>query len=181
MKVLIMFRYDGDNVKLNSAVALANDYELLNYVYEQIKSANRYDYSDAPVTYIAKKYYEFMRICAITVKVYYPKYRWSKAMGYYSAANPRVININGYKLTSIDLEQLVSLFYHESCHAWNASDDKYSVHHGIGGNANNPKGKEKSMMYSVNRYVYEYFNYKKPSVSYKLPWYKVLFNKLKWW
>ncbi len=172
-----MFKYDGNSLKLNSAVALANDYELLNYVYGQIKSANKYDYSDAPVTYIAKKYYEFMRMCDITVKVYYPKYRWSKAMGYYSPANPRVININGYKLASIDLEQLVSLFYHESGHAWNASDEKYSVGHGD----NNKRGKENTMMYSINRYVYEYFNYEKPSVIYKKPWYIRLFNKLKWW
>ena len=172
-----MFKTNENSVKINTAIALANDFELLNYIYEKIKSTSSYDMSNAPTSYIAKEYYKFMRTCDITVKVYYPRYRWSKAMGYFSESNPRAININGYKLDSIDLEQLVSLFYHESCHAWNASDENYSVHHGD----NSPIGKENTFMYSVNRYVYEFFNYEKPVVSYKIPLYKRIFNFLKWW
>lgn len=171
-----MFKYDGNDIKLISAVARANNYELLNYVYGEILRAPKYDYSDAPNTYVAKKYYEFMRACDITIKVYYPKNRWSSAMGYFSESNPRVININGYKLKSLDLERLVSLFYHESAHAWNATDEKYNVHHG----SNNPTGKENTMMYSINRYVYKFLNYEYKPKTYR-PWYVRVFIFLKWW
>lgn len=171
-----MFVYNGNKAQLNLATSMANSYELLNYVYGEILRAPKYDYSDAPNTYVAKKYYEFMRTCDITVKVYYPKNRWSSAMGYFSESNPRVININGYKLKSLDLERLVSLFYHESAHAWNATDEKYNVHHG----SNNPIGKENTMMYSINRYVYNFFNYEYKRQVY-VPWYKKIISFLKWW
>jgi hypothetical protein len=172
-----MFKYDGNNEKLIKACKLANDKDLANHIYKNILEAPNYDYSNAPNTYIAKKFNDFYRESIVTIKVYYPKYRWSKAMGYYSPSNPRVININGYKIKSMSIEQLVSLKWHEKSHAWNASDEKYNVGHG----SNDKRGKENTMMYSVNRYVYEYFNYEKPSVIYKKPWYIRLFNKIKWW
>lgn len=178
MKGLTMFKYDGLDLKIHTAVDMANKYELLNYVYGEILRAPQYDMSDAPNTYIAKKWYEFMRLTDITVKVYYPKWRYSKAFGYFSPSNPRVININGYKLRrNINKYMMVSLFYHESGHAWNASDDKYNVHH----EDNNSKGKENTMMYSVNRYVYNFYDYKYIPNKYYVPWYKKIFNFIKWW
>lgn len=150
-----MFKYNGDIEKIKKAVELANDYELLNHVYNSILEAPKYDMSEAPSTYIAKKYFEFMRIADIEIKTYYPKWRFSRAYGYFSELNPRQINVNGYKIASMDLEMLVSLFYHESGHSWDSSDRKYSVNHGN----NNPGGKENTFQYSLNRYVYEFYNY----------------------
>ena len=171
-----MFKYSGNSVKLNSAVALANDYELLNHVYSRILESPKYDMTDAPSTYIAKKYYEFMRICDIEVVVYYPKYRFSKAYGYFSSDFPRRININGYKLASMDLEKLVSLFFHESGHSWDSSDGKYKVNHGN----NKPKGKENTFQFSLNKYVYEFYNYEYVRTTYT-PWYKKIIKFLKFW
>lgn len=171
-----MFKYDGENIKLISAVARANNYELLNYVYGEILRAPKYDYSDAPNTYIAKKWYEYMRTVDINVKVYYPKYRFSKAKGYFTPQRPRDINVNGYKINSMSHEMLISLFYHESGHSWNESDSKYNVHHGN----NNPGGKQNTMMYSINRYVYKFLNYEYKPKTYT-PWYKKILIFLKWW
>lgn len=171
-----MFRYNGVNKKISKAVKISNDYELLNYIRDQIKQSSGYDMSDAPTSYIAKNYYAFMRKYDITVKVYYPKWRFSKAYGYFSSSNPRVININGYKFPSMDLEMLVSLFFHESGHVWDALQEMYSVNHG----SNSPTGKENTFQYSLNRYVYEYFNYEK-KVSTFTPWYYRLLNRIKRW
>jgi hypothetical protein len=171
-----MFVYSGDNKNIRLAVSVANKYDLLNYVYGEILRAPKYDYSNAPNTYIAKKWYEFMRTVDINVKVYYPKYRWSKAMGYFTPLRPRDINVNGYKINSMSQEMLISLFYHESGHSWNESDNKYNVHHGD----NNKAGKKNTMMYSINRYVYKFFDYEYKPKTYK-PWYKIIFSFLKWW
>ena len=171
-----MFKYEGDNQKLKDAVKMANNYELLNHIYTKILTSPQYDYSDAPNTYIAKKYFEFMRLIDIHINVYYPKWRFTKAMGYFSPSNPRDININGYMLNSMKLEQLVSLFYHESAHSWDHSDKNYSVHHGD----NSSVGKENTMMYSINRYVYDFFSYEYKYKTY-IPWYKKLINLIKWW
>jgi hypothetical protein len=169
-----MFNYTGDNEKVRKAVVLANDYELLNHVYGEILRAPQYDYSNAPNTYVAAKYFEFMRIVDINIKIYYPRWKWSKAMGYFSPADSRSININGYMLNIMTLEQIVSLFYHESAHSWDYTDSKYHVHHGD----NSPAGKQNTMMYSINRYVYEFFNYEyKPKTF--VPWYKKLYNQVK--
>lgn len=171
-----MFKYHGYDKKLNVAVNLANNYELLNYVYGEILRSPKYDYSDAPNSYVASKYFEFMRLVDINVKVYFPFYRWSRAMGYFSALEPRKININGYMLNKMTYEQIVSLLYHESAHAWNESDTKYNVHHGD----NSPIGKENTMMYSINRYVYEFFNYDYKFKTQK-PWYLRILDFFKWW
>lgn len=171
-----MFRYLGDNKKLKEAAALANDYEILDHIRNEIAQAPKYDYSDVDNHYIAKEYFKYMRIVWLNIKVYYPKYRWSKAMGYFSPNEPTVININGYMIDKMQLEQLVSLFYHESAHSWNESDASCNVHHGN----NSAIGKENTMMYSINRYVYEFYNYEYNYVTYT-PWYKRIINFLKWW
>jgi hypothetical protein len=171
-----MFKFNGVNNKITMAISLANDYELLNYVYSRILESPQYDMSTAPSTYIAKKYYDFMRIADIEVKIYYPRWRYSKALGYFSSSNPRVININGYKISSMDEEELVSLFYHESGHSWDHSDEKYQVNHG----SNNPSGKENTFQYSLNKYVYEFYNYERKA-KYKHSFLSRVINFLVFW
>lgn len=170
-----MFKYDGEDLKLHNAVDLANNIELMNYVKTRILSSPNYDYSDTTNNYIAIRWCEYLRFVKLNIVVYYPKYRWSKSYGYFTPDRPTDININGYKIEEMTTQMLVSLFYHESGHSWNESDPDVHVHHGN----NNSTGKENTFMYSMNRYVYKFFNYEyKPN---KLPWYKKLFNFLKWW
>lgn len=169
-----MFRYNGDNEKIKMAVNVANDYELLNHIYSEILHSNGYDMTVAPATYIANKYYEFMRLCDIEIEVYYPRYRWSKAIGYFTPSKPRTIHINGYK--DLSIESMVSNFYHESGHSFDASVENYSISHGD----NSPTGKENTFQYSLNRYVYEFLNYE-PVKIVKASLISRIINFLKWW
>lgn len=157
-----MFGYNGDNEKIKNAVKIANDIGLIGYICEQIMSHGMYDYSNVTSEYISQSLKEFIFTSAIEIRVYYPKWKYSKAIGYYSSSEPNIININGYKV--LDIEQMVSNFHHENCHAWNDWNPITNVHH----NGNSSVGKENTLHYSVNRYVYEYLNYEpnkyKPSL-----------------
>lgn len=169
-----MFKYNGDNVKIKQAVKIANDTGLIDYICAQIAIHDMYDYSNVTSKYISQSLKEFIFSSDIVIRVYYPTWKYTKAIGYYSSAKPNVININGYK--NLDIEQMVSNFHHENCHAWNNLNPVANVHH----NGNSSIGKENTLHYSVNRYVYEYLNYNQEKV-YKNSIWRKLFNYVKRW
>ena len=69
---------------------------------------------------------------------------------------------------------MISLFYHESGHSWDNQEQAFKVHHG----SNSPVGKENTFQYSLNRYVYEYLDYKKEP---RKRWYRRLLNAVFRW
>ena len=81
-----------------------------------------------------------------------------KGYGVFTASEPNSIYINGYKFFRLDKPQKIALLFHEAGHAMDVSDGSFSYHHGD----NNPGGKENTFQYSLNRFVYAFYDYKKP-------------------
>lgn len=149
-----MFAYKGNNSIIKKSVSMANDGSLLNHVCKEIKKQGTYDMSNYPPEKIHSDYFMFMMGTTIEVKEY--RNRFTRAMGYFTKSRPNEINVNMSK--HWNNVRMVSLFYHESGHSFDFFYPDYSIHHGY----NNPKGKENTFQYSLNRYVYDFFGYKKP-------------------
>ena len=65
----------------------ANSHLLRESVCEDIKNQTRYDMCNANPLYLSENFNRFMKESMLDVVVYYPKWRWSKAMGYSQLAN----------------------------------------------------------------------------------------------
>lgn len=168
-----MFKYNGYVDRIHKAVKIANDTGLIDYIHDQIKQHDKYDYCDVTSQYIAKSLKDFTLNNMLNIEVYYPAWKYSRAIGYYTAEKPNTIHLNGYKI--LDIEQIVSNFHHENCHAWNDRIKQINVHHGKNGST----GKENTLHYSVNRYVFEYLNYNENVKKYSLI--NKIINLFKWW
>lgn len=154
-----MFVYEGDNKKVKEAVAAANNKKLVNYVSTAIRGVDKFDMCDALPVYLAPYFKSFLMTNDVEVEVYYPRWRFSKAYGYFSRSKPKTIHINGYKLKSMPLYRVVSLMCHEAGHMMDHFDAQYSYGHGD----NSPKGKENTFQYSLNRFVNAFYGvYPKP-------------------
>ena len=168
-----MFKYEGSNLKIKKAVDIANDKKLINFVITMIKEAQYYDMSNMQPTKLAAEAEHMLNNNQMKVELYYPKWKYSKALGYFSASNPDIVNVNGYKVNSLDEIELISMLYHEYCHYIDSNLPlDYYANHG----SNSPIGKDYTFQYSVNRYVYEYFNYEREKPKVRLLWYKRLLN-----
>ena len=139
-----MFRYKGNNLKIKEAVKIANDPSLATDLIREICKVEQFDMTMASSTYISVSMREFLLENDVFINVYYPKWRWSKAIGYFSINNPTTINVNGYKLNR-SIASFVGNFYHELTHMVSANDNKYSYDHGN----NDPTGKENTAPYAI--------------------------------
>lgn len=165
-----MFIYKGSYSKIMMAIEMANSPSLFRSVLSKIASANNYDMSNCGPDEISHLYGKFMEVNNIEVLTYFN--RFTRAMGFFSPQNPKAININMAKYWGV--EQMVSLFYHESGHVWDMFCSDYNVNHG----SNSPIGKDNTFQYSLNRYVYEYLDYKRePRKSFT----RRLLNKIRSW
>tara|TARA_R110002096_G_scaffold232683_3_gene422608 strand:+ start:181 stop:696 length:516 start_codon:yes stop_codon:yes gene_type:complete len=164
-----MFKYTGNIEKIKDAVEMANYKTLCADIVEDVKDSVDYDMSNVNTEYLSAEILMRFDADIMNVEIYYPRYRYSSAMGYYSKSKPNTIHINGYKINSIHIYELVSLLWHEFCHYVDYKlPDGYYANHG----SNSSKGKAYTFQYSVNRYVYSYFDYKKETNTYYIPWYK---------
>jgi len=170
-----MFKYEGDNFNVIQAVKKANEDSLRFWVVKRVEESSEYDMSNTPPAYLASELKLSLMSDDMHINIYYPRWRLSVAIGYYSKSKPNIININGYKVNNIGTIELVSLMYHEFCHYIDANlPDGFYANHG----SNSGVGKSNTFQYSVNRYVYEYFNYKKdkPKSKPTMSWYRRLLN-----
>ena len=172
-----MFKYDGNNEKIIEAVKAANDGDLAIHVVDAIKESLQFDMTIADNDYIADAIRSFLPNNDIYINVYYPKWRYSKAIGYFAPSNPTTININGYKLNR-SIASFVGNFWHELVHMISNQDREFDFDHG----SNNPSGKENTAPYAIGRIASEYIDYSADEMSsgqieYYIPWYKKLINK----
>jgi len=166
-----MFKYIGTNKKLHKVVNMANDPDLSLSVFNDIKKCSSFDMCDCTGHHISTQYADFLLSNDIHINIYYPKWRWSKAIGYFSKNNPLQINFNGYKINSMDEHNLVSLAYHESGHAWDYFSECY-CHHGD----NKSAGKECTFQYSLNHFVDAYYEMHTAQVEVEQ-----MHSDLSWW
>jgi hypothetical protein len=177
-----MFKYTGNNKNIELAVEEANQEWLMGDLIEQINNSEQFDMSEAENEYISAELEYFLDKNTIFINVYYPKWRWSKAIGYFSAATPTTINVNGYKLNR-STASFVGNFYHELTHMVSSADDYYSFDHG----SNDPNGKENTAPYMIGSIVKSLFDdpRNQPSSSLAtetyMPWYKIIFSTIKGW
>ena len=170
-----MFKYEGDNLKIIKAVKIANDPDLAMDLIQEICDVEQFDMTTATSDHVANSIRDFLVENDIFINVYYPKWRWSKAIGYFSVNNPTTINVNGYKLNR-STASFVSNFYHELTHMVSASDNIYSYDHG----SNNPTGKENTAPYAIGDIAYwlidEEHKEEKQEIKTYTPWYIQLLN-----
>ena len=158
------------NENLMEAIFRANSKPYWDCLYEEILLKESFDMSTLPPTMVYEDIKAFWEENDINVKIYYPKWRWSKALGYFSSARPNDININGYKLNRT-VESFVGTLFHELVHMADNANEIHSYGHGD----NNPRGKSNTSPYWIGN-VFTNFNNKEMETyrSYK-PWYKRLF------
>jgi hypothetical protein len=170
-----MFKYKGNNLKIKKAVAEANSEDVTMLLINDICDADQFDMTDATNEHIAISIQKFLIENDIFINVYYPKWKWSKAIGYFSINNPTTININGYKLNR-SIASFVGNFYHELTHMVSANDNIYSYDHG----SNDPTGKENTAPYAIGDIAYwlagEEHRTETPEYKTYIPWYKRLLN-----
>ena len=143
-----MFRYNGKIQKIIDCVDIANGIFNKSDIYKSISNYGAFDMADCDSNKIAMLMSNTYQIIEIEVNVYRPKWRWSKAIGYYSSSNPHNININYYKINTLSNAQIVGNFAHELVHlADNLSE--FNFGHG----SNSSKGKEKTAPYYIGNIV----------------------------
>ena len=170
-----MFKTNETNILVNEAVKDANDVALRSYVIGRISGDNRYDMCNCDNFKLAIDFRNQFESRNVYVKIYYPKWRYSKAIGYFNASIPDEINVNGYKLNSMKKWQLVSNFYHEFAHSI-MEFSSCDCHHG----SNSSVGKENTFQYSINRYVKDFYRVE-DTIVYRKSWFRRILDKLKWW
>ena len=164
-----MFETKSGNEKIVKAVRMANNFDLAHHIMKSIKETEIFDMSDATPEYIGISYSDFMASSDIVIKTYYPRWRWSKAIGYFTPSHPLTIYVNSYRARKMTVHQLVSLFYHESAHVADHWDDRFTFGHG----SNTSKGKDKTFPCSLNRFVNDF--YQIPEIETELTfWEKIL-------
>jgi hypothetical protein len=168
---------------VSTAVDEANSIHSAGQIYRLIGEHRAYDMSTALPEYISIKLCNFIMNNDINIKIYKPKWRWSKAYGYFSPANPHDINLNYYKLNR-SVSSIVGTLYHEATHQCDNEDKIHSYGHGD----NSPKGKANTAPYFIGNVASGLFktNYDMNNTqdsTYKLyvPWYKRLWGRIKKW
>ena len=143
-----MFIYIGSNKKVKTACKLANEIVLHSAEFkEHIINKDSYDMtepSDLKADIVHQSMCNLLYERDVIVKVYYPWYRFSKALGYFSKDRPFDINLNGYKLKR-STGSIVSTLVHELVHMCDNLDNDHYYGHGD----NSKKGKENTMPYYI--------------------------------
>jgi len=138
-----MLIYNGTDASMMSAVNSVNSDTIKDYIFDAISSRVKFDMSTASNMHIADELESFINSVTIEVIIYYPRWRWSKAIGYFSPSTPTKIFINGYKRLTI--ADYIGVMYHEIVHMCDYFDDKHSYGHGN----NSPTGKQNTAPYAI--------------------------------
>lgn len=141
-----MINYNGKIKRISRAVDVCNMLLTDKRSYQSIINVKNYDMATCGSGWIA----HFIKLAfesgQIQVKVYYPKWRWSKAIGYYTSVRPNDININGYMIKNRTVEQYVETIIHELTHL---ADGQTVESFGHGNNS--PIGKENTAPWKIGK------------------------------
>ncbi len=155
-----MFIYNGDNSIIKDAMRACNGMHEMNNVYKMMGEKESFDMATAPPAYIADKLREVIGTMEIEVVEYKPKWRWSKAYGYYSADKPFTIHINYYK-SNRSLKSFIGTFFHEAVHMADHFDQIHKYGHGDNSN----KGKENTAPYWIGNFASSFHGGKRPDFN----------------
>jgi hypothetical protein len=165
-----VFKYNGNIEKIQIAISSANSDKIRSHIINLIAKQEKFDMCDCDSMDLAEKFDIFLHNISIEVEVYYPFNRFTSAIGYFTPEKPKTIHVNGYKLKSMTVRNLVSNFFHEAGHVFDNLSSCH-CHHG----SNSPSGKQNTFQYSLNRFVDSFFGensyIQQPT---RLPWYKRL-------
>jgi hypothetical protein len=163
-----VFKYNGNIEKIQIAISSANSDKIRSHIINLIAKQEKFDMCDCDSIDLAEKFDIFLHNISIEVEVYYPFNRFTSAIGYFTPEKPKTIHVNGYKLKSMTVRNLVSNFFHEAGHVFDNLSSCH-CHHG----SNSPSGKQNTFQYSLNRFVDSFFGensyIQQPT---RLPWYK---------
>jgi hypothetical protein len=165
-----VFKYNGNIEKIQIAISSANSDKIRSHIINLIAKQEKFDMCDCDSIDLAEKFDIFLHNISIEVEVYYPFNRFTSAIGYFTPEKPKTIHVNGYKLKSMTVRNLVSNFFHEAGHVFDNLSSCH-CHHG----SNSSSGKQNTFQYSLNRFVDSFFGensyIQQPT---RLPWYKRL-------
>lgn len=108
----------AENV-INSSViqAIKKSNEIQNELLKKIVQEPKFLWSDINSSTIATEINMFIESGEqMEVHIYFPRWRWSKAIGYFNPAYPRRIYLNGYKLARTR-GSIAATLWHELVHA----------------------------------------------------------------
>jgi hypothetical protein len=161
------------NESLRIAIVNANSKIYWDCLYEEILLKESFDMSTLPPIMVYEDIRAFWEENDINVKVYYPKWRWSKALGYFSPARPNDININGYKLNRT-VSSFVATLFHELVHMADNANKIHSYGHG----GNDPSGKQNTSPYWIGNVFNNFNDTEMKTYRSVKPWYKRLWHWL---
>jgi len=139
-----MFKYEGSHQGTRKALFWVNSGDFIDELKDLIKATKPFDMCTADNEYIAQTIKSFVIQTTITISEYKPRWRWSKAIGYYSYKNPTTINLNIYKQDR-SISSITNTLIHEAIHM----ADYFDRHHSFGHGDNSPKGKQNTAPYAI--------------------------------
>jgi len=170
-----------DIAALKANQLLSNQNFISDILHKEI-----FDMSEVDSVFIVNSIIDFKNGIHGELKVYTyrPKWRWSKAYGYFSPATPDHIYLNAYKLTRFadnkrNTASLVASLIHESIHYLS-----YKTGKGFNHGDNSPNGKNNTAPYWIDNLAESYILGQEMSQDYGnggniiiyKPWYKKLWQ-----
>lgn len=183
-----MFVNESNSQLVKNAVDTANELLMNKEFYNAIIAKESFDMSEVSSEFIAEKIQMFRAgiFSHLYVYTYYPKWRWSKAYGYFSPSNPDHIYLNAYKLIRFsdnkrNTASLVASLIHESIHFLSHKTNKYFNH-----GDNSPVGKDNTAPYWIDNLAESFImgqnlsqKYDNDKIVIYVPWYKRLYRWFK--
>lgn len=166
-----MFKFYGSNPKITNCVALANDNSNWDFLEDEIKLKDSFDMSTLSPQLVYEDIRAFWEEKDITVKIYYPKWRLSKAIGYFTPSRPLDINLNGYKLNRSQYS-IIGTFFHELVHL----SDNHNKNQSYGHGDNNPLGKQNTAPYFIGNVFTNLNNTENSDYKKYVPWWSKLWK-----
>jgi hypothetical protein len=137
---MFILRTKRTNHNLNLAIERASYIISSDEFYDVIVAKEKFDMATCNGSHIVNQMRGFN--VAVNVKVYFPKFYFSRALGFYDRRKPLDINLNSRKLNR-SVNSLTNTLVHEWVHMVDFWDKKHSYGHGD----NKRLGKENTAPY----------------------------------
>ncbi|MFT5519627.1 MAG: hypothetical protein ACI9IA_000210 [Enterobacterales bacterium] len=139
---MFILRTKRTNHNLNLAIERANHIVSSDEFYDGIIVKDSFDMATCKGSHIVNQMRDFKM--AVNVKVYFPKFYFSRALGFYDRREPFDINLNRRKLNR-SVNSLTNTLIHEWVHMVDYFDNFHSYGHGD----NKRQGKENTAPYFI--------------------------------
>jgi hypothetical protein len=145
--------FEGSNPKVSECVEFINEIFDIDEFWEDVLSVKQFEYTELTTVDIINR----IRSCDsdVTIKLYRPFYRWSKANAYVTGKYPNTLFLNKRKLWR-NHSSIVNTIFHECVHISDYGDDDSRITFGHGDNSS--KGKENSAPYWIGELAGRYFS-----------------------